>query len=439
MKRKVISALLVCSMALGLAACGSTDAETSPETSAQTDAEAVSEVSNGEDEKITLEFMNGSSEEQYVAWMDEVIANYEKENPNVTVEVQKVSIDSYSQTVMTRFSSGDVPDLFCFAENDIADMVPSGYVADLSDSANVGNYAEGMLDSLSKDGKVYALPIANDFMCVTYNKSVFEQAGIEEVPTTWDAFLETCEKIQEQNIVPIASGFAEQWVVNGTSQTVYCAQVLGNGGPTLNDMVERTQKFADVPQWTEFFQKLQDVYPYMNNDPFGVDQNACYSMMANGEAAMILNGTWTITNVSAMNADADLGIFAIPVSNNEAENAMAMCPASSAFAVSEEAPHKEEAIKFLEYLTSPESATIYAEKGAGIPIVQGVDTSSLTGAFADAAEMMNSGSVKIISSKSFPSANEDAFIKDVSDFFLNKCEDIQGSIEKLDSDFDNIQ
>lgn len=429
MKRKALAVMLACAMVCGMTAGGSL---------AWADEVKEDEVSKEEGEQVTLEFINGSAEEQYVAWLDEVIANFEEENPNIKIEIQKTSIDSFNQTVMTRFSAGDVPDLFSFSANDMTDMVPSGYVLDLSESENLENYSEGMLDAFTADGKVYALPIANDFMCVTYNKAAFEQAGITETPKTWSEFLEACGKLQEAGITPIASGFAEQWVVNGTSQTVYCAQVLANGGPSLAEMVDRSSKFADTEQWREFYTKLQEIYPYMNEDPFGKDQNTCYSMLANGEAGMILNGTWTVTNATAMNPDAEFGIFALPVSETAEDNVMPMCPPESAVAVAAESSHKEEAVNFLEYMMSPESASLYAEKGAGIPIIKGVDTSNLEGAFKDAADIMNSGEVKVISSKSFPSANEDAFINDVSGFFLDGCEDVEGALETLDTDFDNL-
>lgn len=436
MRRKYLSVILACGLVFGLT--GGIDGSGRAEAADSKDTVDEKDVSNAEGEQVTLEFINGSSEEQYVAWLDEIIAEFEEANPNIKIEVQRVSIDSFNQTVMTRFAAGDVPDLFTFSENDIDDMVPSGYVMDLSGSQNVANYAEGMLDSLSLDGKVYALPISNDFMCVTYNKTVFADAGITEAPDTWSGFLEACQKLKDAGVVPIASGFSEQWVVNGTSQTTYCAEVLGNGGPALAEMVDRTYKFSEVEQWKEFFTRLQDMYPFMNNDPFGTDQNTCYSMLANGDAAMILNGTWTITNSIAMNPDGDFGIFALPVSENAEDNKMPMCPPAGGFAVSAETTHKEEALKFLEFLTSPESASIYAEKGAGIPIVQGVDTSSLTGGFKDAADIMNSGDVKVISSKSFPSANEDSFINNISNFFLDDCEDIDGALESLDEEFDNL-
>lgn len=441
MKRKILS-MLLCGLLLGMTACGnkgnSSALDAEPGTAQDKEQVKSDNVANVEEENIVLEFINGSAEEPYVAWLEEMIARFEAENTNITIDVRRVSVDSFNQMIMTRFAAGDVPDVFTFSENDVADMAPSGYVHDLSDSANLVNYTEGMLDTLSLDGKVYALPLANDFMCITYNKKAFADAGITAEPKTWSDFLAACEKLKEKDTLPIASGFSEQWVINGTSQTVYCASVLANGGPELANLVDRSARFEATEQWKDCLIKLQELYPYMNTDPFGADQNTCYSMLANGEAAMILNGTWTVTNVSAMNPEGEFGIFAFPASETAEDNKMPMCPASSAFAVSEESKHREEAVQFVEYLTSPESAALYAEKGAGIPIIKGVDTSVLTGGLKDAADIMNSGEVEMISSKSFPSANEDAFINSISAFFLDKCKDVEGTLKNLDTEFDNL-
>lgn len=425
MKKRYLAMLLAGCMVFGMAGCSS--------------GGSGEEVSNEEGEQITLEFLDGTTEEQYQAWETEMIEAFEEENPNIKIEVQKVSADSFNQAVMTRFASGDAPDILTFTENDITDMVPSGYIMDLSDSANIENYDEGMLDSLSLDGKVYALPIANDFMCVTYSKDVFEAAGITEVPKTWDEFMDVCATLQENGVTPLVAGFADQWTVNGVGQTVYCAAVLGSDGPALADMVDRTNTFAGTEQWQDAFQKISEMYPYMNEDLFGTDMNTCYDMVANGEAAMIPNISSAVTNVMAMNPDGNYGIFALPVSDNADENLMPMCPPASGFAINEDCEHKEEALKFIEYLTSPESATKYAEYGAGILIVKGVDTTSLEGAFKDGADLISNSQVKLISSKSFPSANEDAFIKDLSDFFLDGCQDVDGVLTQLDTDFDNLQ
>lgn len=427
MRRRVVAALAACVM---LWASGGS--------LVRADEIAEEEVSKEERERVILEFLNGSAEEKYIVWLEEVIAEFEEANPNIRVELQTISIDSYNQTVMTRFSSGDVPDLLYFSANDMTDMVPGGNILDLSGSESLEHYPEGMLDTFTADGKVYALPIANDFMCVNYNKAAFARAEIAETPGTWEEFLEVCRKLQKAGITPIAAGFAEQWVVNGTAQTVYCAEVLAGHGPSLAEMTDRSRRFSETEQWRGFCTKLQEIYPYMNEEPFGKDQNTCYSMFASGEVAMILNGTWTVTNATAMNPDAEFGIFPLPVSETAEENGMPMYPPESAVAVAAQSRHREEAVKFLEYMMSPESASLYAQMGAGIPIVKGADTSELNGAFRDAADLMNRGAVEVISSKSFPSAQEDAFIRRVSAFFLDGCRDIEGVLEALDADFDRL-
>ncbi len=424
MKKRYLAILLAGCMACGMAGCGKGES---------------GKTSKVEEGQVVLELLDGTSEKQYQEWETEMIEAFEKENPDIKIEIQKVSTDSFNQAVMTKFASGDAPDVFTFTENDIADMVPSGYIMDISDSANIANYDEGMLNSLSKDGKVYALPIANDFMCVTYSKDVFEKAGITKVPKTWNEFMDVCKTLKDVGVTPLVAGFADQWAVNGVGQTVYCASVLGNDGPTLADMVERKNTFTETEQWKDTFEKISEMYTYMNEDLFGTDMNTCYDMVANGEAAMIPNISSAVTNVMAMNPEGNYGIFALPVSDNAEDNLMPMCPPANGFAVSDSSEHKEEALKFIEFLTSPESATVYAEKGAGIPIVKGVDTTSLEGAFKDGADLIQNSQVELISSKSFPSANEDAFIKALSDFFLGECKDVGGTLERLDTDFDNLK
>ena len=115
MKRKYLSIIMACGLVLGLAG-GSSATVAAADKSEDKETVDAKDVSNAEGEQVTLEFINGSSEEQYVAWLDEIIANFEEANPNVKVEVQRVSIDSFNQTVMTRFAAGDVPDLFTFSE-----------------------------------------------------------------------------------------------------------------------------------------------------------------------------------------------------------------------------------------------------------------------------------------------------------------------------------
>ena len=56
------------------------------------------------------------------------------------------------------------------------------------------------LETFSIDGKVLAVPYANDYRIAYYNKEHFKQAGIETAPKTWDEVYDALKKIKEAGI-----------------------------------------------------------------------------------------------------------------------------------------------------------------------------------------------------------------------------------------------
>ncbi len=46
---------------------------------------------------------------------------------------------------------------------------------------------------------------------IWYNKALFEQAGIEEIPTTWTEFLSVVQQLKDAGITPIALGERDKW------------------------------------------------------------------------------------------------------------------------------------------------------------------------------------------------------------------------------------
>ena len=96
--------------------------------------------------------------------------------------------------------------------------VRSGNALDITkyldeDSEWKDSFNQVMLDSCNKDGAYYAIPWDYSSKEVVYNKNVFEQAGITELPTTWDEFLDVCQKIKDIGVTPLAVGNQYSWVV----------------------------------------------------------------------------------------------------------------------------------------------------------------------------------------------------------------------------------
>lgn len=89
MKKRYLAILLAGCMACGMAGCGKGES---------------GKTSKVEEGQVVLELLDGTSEKQYQEWETEMIEAFEKENPDIKIEIQKVSTDSFNQAVMTKFA-----------------------------------------------------------------------------------------------------------------------------------------------------------------------------------------------------------------------------------------------------------------------------------------------------------------------------------------------
>lgn len=145
-------------------------------------------------EATTIRYFTFSAAPDNLEVLDGMIAAFEAENPDVTVEVETAPFDEYFSVLQTQVAGGDAPDAFelnfenfvAFAENGtLADLGP--FVADDAD-LDTDAYYQPALDAFAVDGTQYGLPESYSTVMLFYNKALFDQAGID-YPTdnwTWD-------------------------------------------------------------------------------------------------------------------------------------------------------------------------------------------------------------------------------------------------------------
>jgi raffinose/stachyose/melibiose transport system substrate-binding protein len=181
-----------------------------------------------------------------------------------------------------------------------------------------------------------------------YNKALFEEAGIEAPPATWDEFLTTVQMLKDAGITPIT---------------------VGKTG--FDAAYDRSGSFADPP-FVEAGARLQELIAL---DPFqtgflGATYNEAAAVIANGEAAMELMGQWS-PNVQKDESESgdglgeNLGIFTFPMVEGGAGNATDVLGGGDGFAVGANA--SPEAIAFVKFLTSPENQASLAAQGIAVP------------------------------------------------------------------------
>lgn len=138
-------------------------------------------------------------------------ARFEKANPDVEIKPDTWNFDR--KTFYAKAAGGQLPTVYVAGFTELQEIINSKYAADLTDVLKKRGYLDKInskvLEMLSKDGKIYALPRGNmgvlGFAC---NMDLMKQAGLVEAdgtpmqPKDWNEVLEFAIKIKEKTGKP---------------------------------------------------------------------------------------------------------------------------------------------------------------------------------------------------------------------------------------------
>ena len=120
----------------------------------------------------------------------------------------------YSDFLGTAAATNDWPDIYILTPwTQVQDFAEAGRLQDLSGMDFTEKVYPTALEAATYDGKIYGYPANVEYLGVFYNKQMFKDAGIEEVPKTRDEFEAACEKLEESGVTPIASTFKDSWTL----------------------------------------------------------------------------------------------------------------------------------------------------------------------------------------------------------------------------------
>lgn len=154
---------------------------------------------------------------------------------------------------------------------------------------------QGVEEFTREDGTMYMIPSSGvQLTGIYYNKELFEQAGISEFPTTWDAFWEACDTLKENGIAALSLH---------TTETAWCPMLLSTAylGSTEAGQAFMQEQYPtefNTPEMKEAVDILAKQFQYTTADAVG----GTYALAANnffsGNTAMIANGPWMMPSLS---------------------------------------------------------------------------------------------------------------------------------------------
>lgn len=297
------------------------------------------------------------------------IAGYEEATGNKVLDASATSNEEWKAKVMTDFETGTEPDvLFYFSNADSNAFVEAGKVVPLEEIREVyPDFAANMKDELlvpsPLDGKVYSVPVNGFWESMFVNKKVLEAAGVAMpgADYTWDQFLLDCEAIKTAGFVPIAVSLQEvphYWF----EFTVYNN---GNSGNHLT--VPATADDATGLKWAAALEDIKALYDagYLPENTLTAIDPETVQLLADGEAAFLIDGSWKIGYFQENCADhlEDFALTYVP-GRGERKATDLIGGISMGYFITRKAwddPVKREAaIKFVEYMTSDEQVSIFS-------------------------------------------------------------------------------
>ena len=366
MSKKLIALLLALLMVFSMVACGAKEEAPVAEEEAKTETpkeevkeeakeETKEEAPEAEEEDVTIRFafLNEWANAQGVA-IQEKLADFNKEYPNIHVELDMIPVSDYQTKILTDHATGaNQYDMFFVDNSWTGTMAQAGAVADLSDLVTeygiaIDDYFPGFLETCKIDGKLYAIPFETDCRMLAYNKQMFEDAGIAP-PTTTEEFLAAAEALTTDDtygFVCYMVGTGGECMINELGSLLF----QGNGGSFVEKDGDEYKANFDTEAGVTYLENLRRLAACMPKDIVNYDYSMYNSAFATGKAAMAVYGPWIYTEAAILESGLDYGLTLIPAGDKTSFSAQG----GWLMGVSANSKNMDATMKFVSFLCRPE-------------------------------------------------------------------------------------
>ncbi|MSR84346.1 MAG: extracellular solute-binding protein [Candidatus Latescibacteria bacterium] len=291
---------------------------------------------------------------------------FREKHPEIRIEPASGGGGGYEE-LMIRVMEGNPPDIMSFAGGDtglVYSYIEQGHVLDLSEYLQWPSYdtpGASWLETidplyheaLTYNGRFYAIPLTVYTLQFYCNKALYERAGADPNPPTWDCFLDNCERLKRIGVAPITQDgihwYTSWWFDHLALRLLGPEKVR----QALRDPERRTK-------WTEpgFIQAARMVGELLDREYFvagfsGLNHIESELLFWQGQAATLFVGNWlTSARKEIMGDDFRLYAFPFPGVEGGQGSPHALMGYAGALSIPTRARHPELAADFLRLLDS---------------------------------------------------------------------------------------
>ena len=340
----------------------------------------IGSCSNRKEEAVELTMIHGwgSSEDDHVI-MRQIYKDFEKEHPDIHLNLVSMP---YSSDVVNKVGDlltiGEIPDIVFTGGDGRASiykfMVQKGYALDLmpyieEDKEFSKNVSPLILESWSTNkGELYTVSDVILMGGYWYNEKIFEEAGIAEVPKTWEEWIEACKKIKQlkDNISPV--------VLDGNHMVYLMTSMLADENLKELENIKGSKINVNTVAFNNALEQLREIsqYAVLAGNYNYRDTLASFN---NGESAIYINGVWANAMIDE---SIPVSYAPFPSEDGKGIGTMSACVGYILGNTGDE-KRMEASVEFLKYMLSEEIATKILEQTGQIPSNPNVEITEQNG------------------------------------------------------------
>ncbi|MEV4539876.1 extracellular solute-binding protein [Asanoa sp. NPDC049518] len=303
--------------------------------------------------------------------VEEVVKAFEAKNPGVKVNFTTSGADQYQQQIRTQLASGTAPDVMSVWPGNgnpgaTYVLAKPGYLLDLSDQAWAAKYPEAVKSVAQYEGKTYNAIFGLNGIGAVYNEDALAKAGLT-APETWTQLLDFCRAAVGKGTPAFALGIQDNWVTQLVLYALVATTVYADDRDFDKKMQAGQATFANSP-WTAAMAKYQDMDKAgcFQKNPLGTSYEASQQLAATGRTLGLVQGNWVIALLKKQNPSGRFTIRPLPATDNPASFVMPAA-AGAGYGVNAKAKNKDLALKFVNFVMSPEGMNLYVKQQGGVP------------------------------------------------------------------------
>jgi multiple sugar transport system substrate-binding protein len=304
-----------------------------------------------------------------------VAAAFEAENSSIKVELWHKPWAEYFTWLEDQWRQGTSPDVMFL--NYIPSRAPSGEIEPLDDyfqrdPLDLSDFYPRLLEQFQSRGIYYGLPRDNDTKVIYYNKTLFNEAGLQPPANgwTWSDLRYLAQELtrRDANERTFQYGFAFE------AETWWLLFVWQNGGDLVDHPYHPTRVRLGEPAAIDAVQFLADLIHVDRSTPptdVLLKPEEYKNLFREGRLAMAL-GNHALVPAFAERAGLRWDVAPLPVGRERANMA-----GGAGYTISARSSKKEAAWALLRFLGGQKGQALFAESGVVVPARRSIREDSI--------------------------------------------------------------